>query len=450
MTFLEKNYFCTMTKKCLFLWILFFWLGIVVMIFVPEQSLAFLPKMICLGIWDSIILLLAFKVSEKPVEDDFELTTPEEKPATIDEVKDYIAESTGMHSAVQDAAAETQEEASAEPEEQIHELPTKQWEDFMKTTLRNRPFPEVVSTLAELLPEMFEGSSGILYMYNGKQSEMARITSYGDTVLGKEIISPSECASFNRGEIEVTDFENLGLSGGCTHLDHQKQGVAFCVPIEGLEEHFGVLSVYAKELNEEKRKLWKTQLKIIATIFGLYVADVNMKVRFDEHNIRDTLTGLFNRRYMEESLQREIAASKRHRTPIGMVMIYPDQIADIRAQYGKKTAEQLLWEIGQRLPKYIRTEDIPCRFEEDTFVILLPGADFTITQERAERIRREIEGLEIAYGDVILKSTLSLGVSVMPQFAKNKDELINTTIMALQTAAQSGQNMVVTVADIRR
>lgn len=430
-----------MTKKCLFLWIFFFWLGIAVMCFVPEQSLAFIPKMICLGVWNSIISLLAYKVSEKPVEDDeFDFTPPEEKPATIEEVKDFIADR---------EPAEKEDVPEESKPEVTYTLPARQWDDFTKAALRNRPFPEVISALGKLLPEMFEGSSGVLYMYNGKQSEMAVITSYGDVVLGKDIISPSECASFNRGEIEVTDFDNMSLSGGCTHLDHQKQGVAFCVPIEGLEEHFGVLSIYVPELSEEKRSLWKTRLKIIATIFGLYVADVNLKVRFDEHNIRDTLTDLFNRRYMEESLQREISASKRHRTPIGIVMMYPDNIANIRAQYGEKMADQLLWEIGQRLPKYIRTEDIPCRFDEDSFAILLPGADFTITQERAERIRREIEGLEIAYGDVILKSTLSLGVSVMPQFARNKEELLNTAIVSLQYALQNGQNRVVTVADVR-
>lgn len=427
-----------MNKKCLFLWIFFFWLGIGVMVLVPEQSLTFIYKLVCLGVWNTIISILACKVSEKkPEEEEIDFPPmPEEKPATIDEVNDFIA-------------ANKEPEVPEIPKETVHTLPEKSWEVFTKATLRNRPFSEVVPLLKELLQEMFEGSSGVLYMYNGNQSEMAVIFSYGEIILGKEIISPSECASFNRGEIEVTDFNDVSLSGGCTHLDHQKQGVALCVPIEGLEEHFGVLTIYSPELNEEKRNLWKTQLKIIATIFGLYIADVNLKVRFDEHNIRDTLTGLFNRRYMEESLQREISAAKRHRNPIGLVSIYPDNIAEIRAQLGKKMADQLLWEIGQRLPKYIRTEDIPCRFEEDSFVILLPGADFTITQERAERIRREIEGLEIAYGDVVLKSTLSLGVSVLPQFARDKEELISSSLLALQTAMQNGANRVVTIADVR-
>lgn len=425
-----------MTKKCFFLWVLFFWVGIAVMCFVPEESLEFMPKMLCLGIWDSVIAFLAYKVSVKPATDDDFDFTPQEAPATIDEVNAFVA-------------GKEDPEPTVITKEVMPQLPAKLWEDFTRAALRNRPFPEVIEALSKLLPEMFKGSSGVLYMYNGKQSEMSVITSYGDVILGKEIISPSECASFNKGDIVETDFDNMGLSGGCTHLDNQKQGIVFCCPIEGLEEHYGVLSIYAKELDQEKRSFWKLQLKIIASIFGLYVADVNLKIRFDEHNIRDTLTGLFNRRYLEESLKREISASKRHRTPIGMISMYPDNLENIRASFGPKMADQILWEIGQRLPRYIRTEDIPCRFEEGTFVILLPGADFAITQDRAERIRREIGSLEIAYGDVILKSTLSLGVSVMPQFARDKDELINSCILSLQTAVQNGQNRVVTAADIR-
>ena len=119
------------------------------------------------------------------------------------------------------------------------------------------------------------------------------------------------------------------------------------------------------------------------------------------HSIRDSLTGLFNRRYMEESLRREVSAANRHGTPIGIVMIYPDQVAEIQKEKGNHAVEQMLWELGQRLPNFIRTEDIPCRYDGEVLCVILPGADKKITLDRAERIRREISQLQVAYGDGI-------------------------------------------------
>ena len=105
--------------------------------------------------------------------------------------------------------------------------------------------------------------------------------------------------------------------------------------------------------------------------------------------------------------------------------------------------EQLFWELGQRLPSYIRGEDIPCRYSDDVFCVIMPGADLQITRNRAERIRNEISQLQIAYGEGILATTLSMGVAVMPTHAKDAGSLIYTAEASLQMAMQAGGNRVV-------
>ena len=102
----------------------------------------------------------------------------------------------------------------------------------------------------------------------------------------------------------------------------------------------------------------------------------------------------------------------------------------------------MLWELSQRLPRYIRYEDIPCRYDNDTLCVILPGADFEITRERAEKIRHEIENLQIAYGNAILETTLSLGVAMLPQNAKNERDLIEQASQALLDAEAEGKNRV--------
>ena len=146
---------------------------------------------------------------------------------------------------------------------------------------------------------------------------------------------------------------------------------------------------------------------------------------------------------MEESLVREVSAATRHRSPIGLIMIYPDAANQIQEQRGRHAVEQLLWELGQRLPGYVRNEDIPCRYEGEVFCVILPGADLKITRDRAERIRHEISQLKIAYGETVLETTLSMGVAVMPAHAGDARGLLQAAGESMQMAIQSGANRVI-------
>jgi diguanylate cyclase (GGDEF)-like protein len=128
-------------------------------------------------------------------------------------------------------------------------------------------------------------------------------------------------------------------------------------------------------------------------------------------------------------------------------MIYPDHLEEILEKLNQNALDQLLWEIGQRLPGYIRAEDIPCRFNESVFAIILPGADQFITRDRAEKIRREIEALKIEYGKFTLASTLSVGVANLPQNAHTAQGLMDEAYRALEQAAQEGGNRLV-IAEI--
>ena len=337
-------------------------------------------------------------------------------------------------------------EAFAKAEKHVAKavFPLDQWNVFCKEILKNRPFPEVIEALEKVLPKLFPNAAGILYMYGDVQSELCKIFSFGDYVISDDKIMPMECASFNKGDIVVTDYKSGKFSGGCTHLHHHPQGISFCAPIEGLEEHFGILTIQADELPEgEDVEFWKAKVSIVAATFGLYVANQNLSIRFQQHSIRDSLTGLFNKRYMEESLRREIFSAARHKTPIGIIMMYPDNVQQIQSTRGRHAVDQLLWELGQRLPNFIRNEDIPCRFEGDVLCVILPGAELKITRDRAEKIRNEISQLQISYGDAVLATTLSLGVSVLPVHATDVESLIFAAQASMQMASNNGGNRVV-------
>lgn len=436
-----------------FFWLIVFLAGVTTAYLLPEAMLTQFARFALLGAWGAVlgwvlgILAARRAIRERTAQVDFDdAIRTRAKPET-----ELIPVVNGVQASQKHEVLPKETEPPKAPlaphEACVPQLnfPLDTWHLFCRGILKNRPFHEIISKLGQCLPEMFPNASGILYMYSENQSELHQVLSFGKHSVGEPVITPAECASFNRAEIVVADYSSPSLSGGCTHLHHRPVGFSFCAPIEGLEEHFGILTLQADALPAgETPDSWKAKISIVSATFGLFVANQNLHLRFQTHSIRDALTGLFNRRYMEESLQREVAAAARHRTPIGMIMIHPDAINALRETRGPHAVEQMLWELAQRLPRYIRYEDIPCRYHNETLCVILPGADLDITQERAEKIRHEIENLQVTYGNTVLETTLSIGVAMLPQHAHNSGELIELAEQALAQATAKGRNRVCT------
>ncbi|SHL81439.1 diguanylate cyclase (GGDEF) domain-containing protein [Fibrobacter sp. UWT2] len=438
-----------------FFWLVAFIAGVAISYFVPETTVSIGGKFIFVGAWGAVLGLVLYNVCKRKLdiaEEDFnealysikdsKLSMTSELPVTS---PDPLAAQPEPEDMPLPTGAISSKEALAKKVDEICvKFPLDAWKKYTRCLLKDRPVPEVIKSLEELLPQLFPNASGILYMYAGTQTDLHKVLSFGETVISDDVIRPVECASFDAGDIVIADYSNPSLNGGCTHLHLHPHGVSFCAPIEGSEEHFGIFSLQTDVLpDNESMDDWHAKVSAVATTLGLYVANQNLSARYRQHSIRDSLTGLFNRRYMEESLVREVSAATRHRSPIGLIMLYPDAVAQIQEQRGRHAVEQLLWELGQRLPGYVRNEDIPCRYEGEVFCVILPGADLKITRDRAERIRHEISQLKIAYGETVLETTLSIGVAVMPVHAGDARGLLMAAGESMQMAIQSGANRVI-------
>ena len=443
------------------IWLVAFLMGVIAAYVVPEETMSAGVKFFFVGAWGSVLGFVFYTVCRRQIEsieNEFNdaLNKPQPKVPQfvsvrgMDDVREREPEKKNPLPPGAISAAEALKQPMPASIKKLDAaavkigFPLEAWNAFKVGVLRNRPFTEVIEAMQKLMPELFPEASGVLYMYGGVQTELSQIFRFGPNVISDETVLPAECASFNTGDIVVTDYNSPEVSNGCTHLHHRAKGLAICAPIEGLEEHFGILTIQTDKLPEfETKEYWQAKVSIVSAAFGLYVANQDLSMRFEQHSIRDVLTGLFNRRYMEESLAREITAANRHRSPIGIVMLFPDALPAIQDSQGRHAVEQLFWELGQRLPSYIRGEDIPCRYSDDVFCVIMPGADLNITRSRAERIRNEISQLQIAYGDGILATTLSMGVAVMPTHASDAGSLIYTAEASLQAAIQAGGNRVV-------
>jgi diguanylate cyclase (GGDEF)-like protein len=154
-----------------------------------------------------------------------------------------------------------------------------------------------------------------------------------------------------------------------------------------------------------------------------------------EQSVRDHLTGVFNRRYMEETLERELLRASRKGITLGVMMIDVDDFKRFTDVYGHIAGDVVLRELGGLLLGHIRGEDIACRYGGDEFIIVLPDASSEVTLERAERLRQHVRRLNIQYEGKTLESiTLSVGVSVFPENGSTSAEILKAADTALYRA----------------
>ncbi|MGE5378079.1 MAG: GGDEF domain-containing protein [Bacteroidota bacterium] len=163
-----------------------------------------------------------------------------------------------------------------------------------------------------------------------------------------------------------------------------------------------------------------------------------------EQSVRDHLTGLFNRRYMEETLERELLRASRKQLSLGIIMLDVDNLKRLNDTWGHAAGDRILRELGNLLFKHIRGEDIPCRYGGDEFILILPDASREVTRARAELICENARHFHLQYeGQSLMPVTLSLGVAIFPEHGATSTEILRMVDAALYRAKSGGRSQVV-------
>lgn len=161
------------------------------------------------------------------------------------------------------------------------------------------------------------------------------------------------------------------------------------------------------------------------------------------------MTGLFNRRYLEETLDREIRRAVRAEQSLGLVMIDLDHFKTFNDTCGHEAGDAVLRETSAFLTKSVRAEDVVCRYGGEEFVIILPMASAQSTQARAERMRSRLRELTVLYqGRSLSQITASFGVAAVPEHGTEPSRLLQAADAALYRAKREGRDRVV-IADSR-
>ena len=161
-----------------------------------------------------------------------------------------------------------------------------------------------------------------------------------------------------------------------------------------------------------------------------------------EQALRDPLTALFNRRYLDETLEREIARAMREGYPLTVMMLDIDHFKKLNDTYGHLAGDEMLRVIGKLFTSHARLDDVVCRFGGEEFAIVLPRMSLETARLRAESWRQAFAETTVTFGAFSLQATLSAGISAFPEHGRTRDELLEAADLALYRAKQNGRNRV--------
>jgi diguanylate cyclase (GGDEF)-like protein len=196
---------------------------------------------------------------------------------------------------------------------------------------------------------------------------------------------------------------------------------------------------------DERENIYTSHIvSTMAKLTALALGNIKHHEALQNYAIYDSLTGLFNRRYMEETLKREISRVARNREPLGLIMVDIDHFKQFNDTYGHAAGDMLLRSIGDFFKDRIRREDIACRYGGEEFVLILPGSSLENTCRRAEQLHEEIKRVRVRHrGSFISSVEVSMGVVVFSEHGTSAELLLESADKALYKAKAQGRNRIV-------
>ena len=311
---------------------------------------------------------------------------------------------------------------------------------------------EAFPIIGQFAAELFPGVAGGLYLLNSSNNLLALASNWGNLQASEQVFLPTECWALRQGRPYV-----CGNSPGnvihprCHHIAKTVTGDYCCMPLSAQNETIGLLylekiagaaapQAAAAGLTRAQQKLART----LAEHISLSLANLKLRETLRHQAIRDSLTGLFNRRYLQETLEREIARAQRRQTGLGVIMLDVDHFKKFNDTYGHEAGDRLLAVLGRYLQGAVRAEDIACRYGGEEFTLIMPEITEATLLERAEQIRAGAKDLEVLYqGKLLGEVTISLGISFFPQHGQDGTSLLQAADAALYQAKEAGRNRVV-------
>ncbi|GEM_PF-3125168 len=300
---------------------------------------------------------------------------------------------------------------------------------------------EAYKAIESFLPPLFPYCSGSVYILNRENYLADAIATWGTYVSSEAVFYPNDCWALRQWHPHFTNHSQDQLL--CNHMHSEQVAESLCVPMTAQGKALGLLHLNAAQygtLTEDRQQFAVT----VSEHMSLALANLTLRETLQSQSICDSLTGLYNRRYLEEALEREIHRARRKTQSVGILMVDIDHFKRFNDNFGHEVGDAVLQEVGKLLMQNIRPGDIACRYGGEEMTLILPDTDLTVAKQRAEEIREAIKQLRLEYHPPQLGSiTVSLGIACFPTHGSSGSVILQVADAALYAAKAQGRDRAV-------
>jgi diguanylate cyclase (GGDEF)-like protein/PAS domain S-box-containing protein len=313
----------------------------------------------------------------------------------------------------------------------------------------SRDAEEAYKIAANMLRGLFVPWSGALCITSASRNVVGVVAAWGERLVTDPSFGPAGCWALRRGKTHVVKDPESPMS--CEHVRSAHPCEYVCVPLAAQGETLGVLCIAGQRDPVARSETGPTDgmevfvRRAIAAgeRISLAVANLHLREALRRQSIRDPLTNLFNRRYMEESVERELHRGARNREPVAFLMIDIDHFKEFNDRFGHQAGDTYLRAVGEFLRGRTRGLDLACRYGGEEFLIILPGASAEDARQRAEIWREDFKSLTVQHvGQALGSISLSIGIAVFPDHGETLDALIHAADEMVYRAKAQGRDRV--------
>jgi diguanylate cyclase (GGDEF)-like protein len=286
----------------------------------------------------------------------------------------------------------------------------------------------------DLLPEL----EGAFYVFNNSRDRLDLLAAWGHCALPPEVtahFAPGACWALKRGRPHGSGLDN-GLI--CDH-GAGGEGGCLCIPMQARGEVYGLLQFHPR--NSRMPAPARSELaQALADGVSLALANMALREKLRVTALRDPLTGLNNRRFLEETLPRMVAHAERREASIAVMMLDLDHFKQVNDRHGHGVGDAVLREVGALLTARLRRMDVACRYGGEELLVLLPDCSAEDALRRAEQLCEEVRGLHEGQATPLPRVTTSIGVAVFPEHGAGMEAVIAAADAALYAAKRAGRD----------
>jgi len=305
---------------------------------------------------------------------------------------------------------------------------------------------EACATVVQSGRILFPAEDAALYLMPPSRSNLEYKAGWGGTGAEAVMLAPEACQALRRGQIFCYEPRHGELP--CAHVTSEPEAAPYlCAPVMVQGGIVGLLHIrFPAPDGLQAAAALKPRLQLATTFAvqaGLALANLKLRDVLMEQSIRDPLTGLHNRRFLDEMLERELARAQRSKTNLALIMADVDHFKRFNDTYGHDAGDVILRAVAHSLKKHLRVSDIACRYGGEEFTLVLPESSLDAAREKAEVLRQAISALVLSHaGKTLGTVTMSFGLAIFPGHGRDAAGLLQTADKALYRAKSNGRNRV--------